>query len=352
MGKKISIIIPIYNCSKFISRCIDSILIQKFNNYEIILIDNGSTDDSGKICDFYEKKYNFIHVIHQKNSGVSSARNMGLNRAIGEYICFLDADDYIDDGYFKYINEILSKNEKIELLNFGFYSDVENDKLEKKSSDKISYKSKLYKNHDEIKKDFINLWDNTMLYNIWNKVYLRKIICDNDIKFSSYNWGEDVEFNRIYLAKINTLYNLSDCYYHYIREREGALTKKFNPEIFDIRKKEFEDFNSYFESWNISKHEYYEFSCRRYIERVLGCIENIYCSNMNFMQRYNSIKKMINDDITRETVKVMKPKSKKVFMIILPIKYRLTFSTMIMGRMFHFIKSKLPGVFNMLKNRR
>ncbi|WP_308000839.1 glycosyltransferase [uncultured Clostridium sp.] len=352
MKKKFSIIIPVYNCSKFISRCIESILIQEFNDYEIIIVDNGSTDDSGKICDSYERKYNFIHVIHQKNNGVSFARNIGLNAAIGEYICFLDADDYIDDGYFRYINEILSKNEKIELLNFGFYSDVENDKLEKKSSDKISYKSKLYKTHDEIKKDFINLWDNTMLYNIWNKIYLRKIICDNDIKFSNYNWGEDVEFNRRYLDKINTLYNLSDCYYHYIREREGALTKKFKPEIFDIRKKEFEDFNSYFESWNISKDEYYEFSCRRYIERLLGCIENIYCSNMSFIQRYNAIKKMINDDITREALKFMKPKSKKVFIIMLPIKYRLTFSTMIIGRMFHFIKSKLPGVFNRLKNRR
>ena len=73
---------------------------------------------------------------------------------------------------------------------------------------------------------------------------------------------------------------------------------------------------------------------------------------MSFIQRYNAIKKMINDDITREALKFMKPKSKKVFIIMLPIKYRLTFSTMIIGRMFHFIKSKLPGVFNRLKNRR
>ena len=70
MKKKFSIIIPVYNCSKFISRCIESILIQEFNDYEIIIVDNGSTDDSGKICDSYERKYNFIHVIHQKNNGV------------------------------------------------------------------------------------------------------------------------------------------------------------------------------------------------------------------------------------------------------------------------------------------
>ena len=91
----ISIIVPVYNVENYLKECIDSILRQEFRDYEIILVDDGSKDDSGKICDEYGKKYSFISVIHKKNGGLSDARNFGLKIAKGEYILFIDSDDYI-----------------------------------------------------------------------------------------------------------------------------------------------------------------------------------------------------------------------------------------------------------------
>lgn len=349
---KYSIIVPIYNCEHFLPRCLGSITRQASNNVELILVDDGSTDNSGKVCDKYKEKYKNIIVIHKKNAGQSSARNDALKIANGKYILFIDADDYLNDGYFTEIENILKNNKDVELVNFGFFSDVDDMSFNNLSSDIVTYEEKKYKNHNEIKEDYINLWDNTMLYNIWNKVYIKEIIDKNKIKFYKSDWGEDVEFNKAYLDSIEVMYNSSKCFYHYVRERQGASTKKYKNNFFEIRKNEFVEFNNYFEKWNISKENYYEFSCRRYIERVLGCIENVYCSDMNFKNRYNEIKKIVTDEITREALKHAQPKSKKIKIMLIPVKLRLVLTTMLMGRMFNIMKNKFPSLFNKLKNRR
>ena len=93
---EISIIVPVYNTEKYIIRCINSVLKQTFRNWELILIDDGSIDSSGKICDFFQKKDNRIKVIHKKNEGVSIARNLGITLSKGNYITFIDSDDWVD----------------------------------------------------------------------------------------------------------------------------------------------------------------------------------------------------------------------------------------------------------------
>lgn len=349
---KFSIIVPVYNCEKYLRRCVDSIINQEQKEMEIILVDDGSIDSSPIICDEYSSKFNFIRVFHQQNSGVSAARNNGIKNSRGKYVCFLDADDYLSDNYIVEVNRILNDKPNVELINFGFYSDVDDLNLKTISSDKVNYNNKFYATHDEIKNDLVNLWDKSMLYNIWNKVYLKSILLKYKILFPDYFWGEDIIFNREYLDVINNFYNSDLCFYHYVRERNGAVTKKYKKEIFKIRKKEFEEFNLYFEKWKIAKEKYYEFSCRRFIERVLGCIENVYCSDLNFKQRYSEIKMILNDSITRQTVKEAIPQSKKIRIMLIPIKMKSTLLTMLMGKCINIFKMKFPSTFNKLKNRR
>lgn len=104
MNLKISVIIPVYNAEKTLHRCVDSILVQNFSDFEVLLIDDGCKDNSGKICDEYAKKDSRVKVIHKVNGGVSSARNMGLDNAKGEWITFVDADDYIASDFLSAIN--------------------------------------------------------------------------------------------------------------------------------------------------------------------------------------------------------------------------------------------------------
>lgn len=346
-----SIIIPVFNCEKYILKCVNSILNQDNDNLEIILVDDGSTDKSRKICDDLSNEYQNVIVIHKDNTGVSDSRNVGISIAKGKYILFSDADDYFENNYFKEINKIISKYSDIELINFAFYSDVNNE-FDVISSDIIKYKSKYYKSKKELKRDFVDLWDSAMLYNVWNKVYLKKIIDENDVKFPNMYFGEDIEFNKLYLNYIEKFYNSEKGFYHYVRERSGAATNRYKKDIFEIRKNEFYMFNKYFEEWEIPKNDYYEFSCRRYIERVLGCIENIYCTKIKFFERYRSIKELIDDELTRHAIKYIIPKSKKIKIMLIPIKYRLTILSMVMGRIINIIKNTCPAIFNKLKNSR
>ena len=348
-----SVIIPVYNCEKYLYKCLDSLLFQKYNNYELIIINDGSTDNTLKIINKYNIKFNnIIKIITKNNEGVSAARNDGMRIAKGKYITFIDCDDYVSADYFINLEHIIKKNKDIDLYNFGFFSEVENKHGKMISQDIINYKEVLYNSRKDIQKNLISLYDSTMLYNPVNKIYKRNIIEKFQIKFPNYNWGEDVEFNRLYLNNINSFYNSDICLYHYVRERSNSITKKYKKDLFKIRKKEFFEFNQYFEKWKINKNDYYEFSCRRYIERILGCIENEFCSSSKFKTKYLNIKLMINDEVTREALNNTVPKSKKIKIMLIPLKYKLTLTTYIMGMLIHKIKKFSPSIFNKLKNKR
>ncbi len=120
----ISVIIPVYNVEKYLRECIDSVLSQTYKNYEIILVDDGSTDSSGKICDEYAEKYQHITVIYKKNSGPSQTRNMGLAVAKGEFIYFLDSDDYlVSDAFEKLIKTATTENADIVFFDAKSFED-------------------------------------------------------------------------------------------------------------------------------------------------------------------------------------------------------------------------------------
>ena len=124
MTPKISIIIPVYKVEKYIRKTLDSVIEQIIPDVEVILVDDGSPDNCGKICDEYAEKFNFIKVIHQQNSGVSVARNRGVKETSGEYIMFLDSDDLLDDGFLKEINSRLSENADIYTFGFKFIDEA------------------------------------------------------------------------------------------------------------------------------------------------------------------------------------------------------------------------------------
>ena len=122
MDKLISIIVPVYNVEKYVAECIESIIKQTYQNLEILLIDDGSTDNSGKICDKYAEKDKRIKIIHKENGGVSSARNLGLDLAQGEYIAFIDSDDFVSNKYIESLySAIEHKDAEIVLSKYSNY---------------------------------------------------------------------------------------------------------------------------------------------------------------------------------------------------------------------------------------
>ena len=177
----ISIVVPVYKVEKFLEKCIDSIINQTYKNLEIILVDDGSPDNCGKICDEYAKKDKRIKVIHQQNGGLSAARNTGITKATGKYISFIDSDDYIEKDYIELLYTTI-KQSKADIA-IGSHTVIYDTgtKLQKATGEKSILKPK------EVLERI--LYDNNIDYSAWAKLY--KIELFTNIKYPEGRLFED-----------------------------------------------------------------------------------------------------------------------------------------------------------------
>ncbi len=185
---KISIIVPIYNVEKELERCVESLIHQSYNNIEIILVDDGSTDRSSLICDEYRKKDNRIKVIHKKNGGLSDARNVGIENSTGEYLMFVDSDDYIlYDACEKFINQ-LEDSVDIIVGECKMIYECGKNKYQKHTS---LNEKKIYSSKEYIIKSINN---NEFYAPVCFNMYRRKFVVDNSLYFHKGIYHEDMEY--------------------------------------------------------------------------------------------------------------------------------------------------------------
>ena len=205
MTPKISVIVPVYNVEKYLPRCIDSILSQSFTDFELLLIDDGSPDNCGKICDEYAKRDSRVKVFHKPNGGVSAARNLGIKNAMGEWITFIDADDYIEDDFLSLPNEVpedlLIQNYKVLLDSKFVVHDFEHRLI----------------NFSEIHNFLNNNIGKEIFSSPWAKFYRRELIKDGNISFpEEIKVGEDALFVLDYLCYTKSILFLSKANYIYV----------------------------------------------------------------------------------------------------------------------------------------
>lgn len=237
-----SIVIPVYNSEKYLKDCLGSILSQSLTNFEVILINDGSTDNSGAICDSFALQDSRITAYHQKNLGVSAARNLGLKHATGQWIIFVDSDDLIGNNYFQ---PLKSSTSDFIMLNVDI---IERGKI-------INFT-----NYPPRSMDLETFMQTYTLYpnfaGPWSKFFKSSIIKDNCLRFDTkLSFGEDALFNLEYLKKCKTCEVTNSSSYIY-RESEGTLSKKKasyedNRYLFSLLKKELLDYNEIIHAQNI-----------------------------------------------------------------------------------------------------
>lgn len=223
----ISIIIPVYNAEKYIKTCLDSLLTQSFNNFEVIIVNDGSKDETFSICNTYKRKDNRINIINQSNAGVSAARLNGINQAKGEYILSIDSDDWIEPNML----ELLYNTAKSEHSDFV-----------------VCDYDKIYQDHIETVQETLASWDNItylkaqmgggMWGTYWNKLIKRSLFTDYNIKpiIGITMWDDYVVTNRcaIYAKKIS---HCPHILYHYNQTNTNSLTKQHSEKNYlDIKK--------------------------------------------------------------------------------------------------------------------
>lgn len=223
----LSIIIPIYNDEKFLNRCVDSVLSQTFKNFELILIDDGSTDSSPSICDSYLLKDNRVKVIHQKNSGVSVARNNGIKAASGKWITFIDHDDYINENAYEDIFKAVNKtNGRYRTYQFNvFRQNFETGKKYERGNIK-----------EEKEYNFNNNGFDNWIY-IWCKIFDRSYLINNNIFFPSdengYIPSEDIIFCVLLFSYDPLVYGITNKnYIHIVGDSHTLGNKSRNPKSF------------------------------------------------------------------------------------------------------------------------
>lgn len=219
----ISIIIPVYKVEKYLEKCIQSLINQTYENLQIILVDDGSPDNCGKICDEYAKKDHRIEVIHKSNGGLSDARNKGLEIAKGEYIGFIDSDDYIESDMYEVLYNLLKQyNADVSICNFYTVS-----------QGKIAIKNaengiKEY-NRIEILKEV--LLDNNIQSYAWNKLYKKELF--DEIKYPVGKKYEDIGTTFYLLEKCNKVVVTEKPEYYYINRQDSIVNNVTETTITD-----------------------------------------------------------------------------------------------------------------------
>ena len=222
MGPEVSVIVPIYNAEIYIKKCVDSIISQLFNNIEIILVNDGSTDKSGLICDEYAKKDIRIKVIHKNNEGVAMARNEGMKLATGKYFVFIDSDDYVENDYIEILyNAMVVKDVDLVLSGYKKVA-LENNKIidEYVKLDRLmSTEQFLNHIHEYLEK--------MLIQGPCSKIFKRNIIEENNIKFpNNMSFGEDTIFVYSYIEKCKNIFNICHAPYNYLVHKNNSLSSK------------------------------------------------------------------------------------------------------------------------------
>ncbi len=287
----VSIIVPVYKSEKHLQKCIESLTNQTLKEIEIILVDDGSPDNSGKICDDYSEKDERIRVIHKKNGGVSSARNRGIQEALGEYIVFIDSDDWIEEQYIEQLVDAKNRYDNYEII--CGYRTVTFDGVVGET-----YFSKDEKESVIPFERYMELVIKVLAQSPVNKLFHVKTIKDEKIRFDeNLSLGEDMLFCLEYYRACNSdkILCVNSCLYNYLRTGAESLNNKYYPDLLEIDEKLYSKLKECIVFWGADNAQMEGFEINRFYRYVMA-LENTYLEGNKSTSKE---KKKTNNSILR-----------------------------------------------------
>ena len=315
----LTVVIPVYNVEKYLKRCIESILIQEWKNYDILLVDDGSIDNSPQICDDYAKAYDFISVIHKKNGGLSAARNTGISHAEGEYVYFPDSDDWIEPDTFIALAEVV-ESQKFDIISF-------NREFVKGEEDAIVSDS-LVTQVFEGKDAFVQMLKHSYITGFANdKIYRKSLFIDNKIMFPSGKYYEDLGTNYKLFLLSEKVYATNQKYYHYLIDNPDSITQSWNEQKFrDMFEFYKEVFYSDFVRSQLNEEEL-QLLQRYYVSGLIHILASLYKSKLD--KKYIDITDEVKQELLKNKVSLsqMKDQPNKLKYVLFRLKLlKLAFS--------------------------
>lgn len=299
MKPLLTVVIPVYNVEKYLKRCVESVLVQGWHNYDILLVDDGSTDSSPQICDDYVKAYDFISVIHKENGGLSEARNTGISHAKGEYVYFPDSDDWLEPQTFTELAEVLESQE-FELVSF-------NREFVKGEEDAI-VSDPLVTQVFGGKDAFVQMLKHSYITGFANdKIYKKSLFIDNNISFPKGKYYEDLGTNYKLFLSTKNVFATNQKYYHYLIDNPDSITQSWNEQKFSDMFGFYKDiFYSDFVRSQLNKEEL-QISQRYYVNGLIHILASLYKSKLD--KNYGEITSEVKQELEKNKMTCSEVKS-------------------------------------------
>lgn len=294
----LTVVIPVYNVEKYLKRCIESILIQEWKNYDILLVDDGSTESSPQICDDYAKVYDFISVIHKKNGGLSEARNTGISHAKGDYVYFPDSDDWLEPQTFKELADVLESQE-FDIVSF-------NREFVKGEEDPI-VSDPLVTQVYEGKDAFVQMLKHSYITGFANdKIYKKSLFIDNNISFPKGKYYEDLGTNYKLFLSAENVFATNQKYYHYLIDNPDSITQSWNEQKFSDMFEFYKDiFYSDFVRSRLNQEEL-QISQLYYVNGLIHILASLYKSKLD--KKYIDITNQVKQELLKHGVSLSQMK--------------------------------------------
>lgn len=316
----VSVIIPVFNTEKYLQKCVKSVQLQTYKNLEIILVNDGSTDRSGVLCNKLEIQDKRITVIHKNNGGLSSARNAGLKVSNGEYVVFLDSDDWIEKETieFAYANMRITS---ADLVIWGYFADFEDPIQQVEHVDKHVLSGTCDYS------DYNNLLNQTALGLIgyaWNKLYKKEIIERSGAQFpEGISLVEDILFNQIVISECNKISFCSFLGTHYIQRNEITLGKKYYPNYIELKLQACKAREIILSSFNVPGKDIQRIMSSSYLAILKGGIRNISNQNITYKRIVEECVALLNSEKTVDVLTKVEPCGLKEIICYYLFKYKM-----------------------------
>ena len=348
---KVSIIMPVYGVEKYVGKAIESIQNQTLTDFEFLIVDDGTKDRSGIICDEYAAKDARLKVIHKENGGAPSARNAAMEIATGDYYYFMDSDDWAEPTMLEDMVKI-AEDTNAQLVVAGFYIDTYYTDTEYYTQTQ-QVDGVVYENQRAFREDAYRLFDKNLLYTPWNKLYSGVYLREHGIRFSDTFW-DDFPFNLSVVRDVERVAVTATPYYHFMRARAESETAKYRADMYDKREEEHGWMEELFAYWKVDNEGTREFIARRYIERVIGCVENVAnpACTLSTKEKVQEIGRIIADEKVRKLLKVMVPRSAYMKVMLIPVRMNSAFLTYLEGVVISKVRRGNVKTFAKLKAER
>lgn len=337
----ISVIMPIYNGAQYMKKSIDVILKQTLREFELILVNDGSTDDSKEICSEYAEQDRRIRVINKENGGAWSARNKGINVAEGKYIMFLDCDDWYEDTLLEEMYKSIENN-KADLVICGQIDVIVNEKNNVIKYNKVLPERHYYKSNDEILDNYIYMKEKYVADVLWNKIYKSEIIKEFKLKFENFKRGEDAIFNANYYEKINKCIILDKALYYYRIEISNPMWLKYSKNYYNVLSDENEAIINKLKQWGRYDKDAISYQSLHFIEEMIGYFNwvNYSGNNFKFKEKYLKVSEMLNKDKVKECLVNSNGKGKFQKIIIKSMKSKNILGILFLVKLKNILKSQ------------